>query len=344
MGIYMRVFSVFLCVCAVQFFICSTESRAAAKVHKIKPKYIRSIEVGVSGSPFGTITDIFIDDKSDEVFFLDNTWRRVVITSLDGTFLHEFPYKDAGLGMAPNAIVVADDGKIYIAEERRLVVTRYNGKFLKEMDLSLVPGELVIQSMGIEGDMLYLGDVVGKRVVVVDRKTEKFVKEYDKGFARNVNIVLSKDTIFALDLATFGVYKVDRKDGKPRGRFGRISSLEGGFSMPTDIAIDRKNKRIIVVDLNRVAVIIFDYDGVVLGEFGGDRMFISLRAIAVADDGRIYISDGSPSVRVFKAIDVYAEEEEEDIFVEDEAQDTGFDEGIDLGGYVDVGEDAPEIY
>ena len=155
--------------------------------------------------------------------------------------------------------------------------------------------------------------------------------------------MLSKDTIFALDPSTFGVYKVDRKDGKPRGRFGKISSLEGGFSMPTDIAIDRKNKRIIVVDINRVAVIIFGYDGAVLGEFGGDRMFISLRAIAVDDDGRIYISDGSPSIRVFEAVDIYAEEEE-DIFVEDEAQDTGFDEGIDLGGYVGVGEDAPEIY
>lgn len=338
----MRVFVVFLCVCMVQFFIWSPESQAV--IRKIKPKYIRSINVDISGDKFGKISDIFVDNENSEIFFLDYTRRRVVITSTEGTFLYEFRYKDAGLASPPQAIVVADDGNIYLAEEQRLVVARYNGKFLKEFDLSSIPGEFSLRSMVLEGDMLYLGDIVGHRVIVLDRKKEKFVKEYSKGFGQNVYIVLSEDMIYALDPATFGVYMVDRKTGKSRGRFGKVSSLIGGFSMPIDIAIDKKNKRIIVTDLNRVAVILFDYEGTILGEFGGDTMFLSLTAVAVGDDGRIYLSDGSLSVRVFDAIDIYAEEEAEDIYVEDEAQDIGFDEDLDLGGYVGLSEDAPEIY
>lgn len=341
-GAYMRLFVVFLCTCVVQFFIWTTESQAT--LLKIKPKYIRSIYVNVSGQGFNNVTDIFVDRKNDEIFLLDYTLRRVVIISTEGTFLFDFSYKDAGLSMPPHAIAVADDGNIYMAEGSRMVVTKYNGKFLKELDLSSIQGKFYFESLEIEGDKLYIGDAASNRVIVMNRKTQKVVREYKKGFGKNMNIVMSEDVIYSLDLSTFGVYMVDRKTGKPLGRFGKVSSLTGGFSMPVDIAIDRKNKRIIVTDVNRVAVVIFDYDGNVVGEFGGDRMFTSLRSLAVGDDGRIYISDGTKAIRVFEAIDVQAYEDEEIEEVEpydptDLSDDLGFGER-----FVDLNEGAPEVY
>ena len=183
----MRMVLVFLSVFMVSLFVCSVESEAT--LLQIKPRYIRSIDVSVSGDRFGNISDIFVDNGNNEVFFLDYTGKRVVITSTEGTFLYEFSYKDAGLAGFPKSIVVAEDGNIYIAEELRMVVVRYNGKFLKEFDLSAIPGKFSLRSMVIEGDLLFLGDIVGDRVLVLYRKTEKLVREYNKGFGSNVKSI-----------------------------------------------------------------------------------------------------------------------------------------------------------
>lgn len=264
-------------------------------------RYLFSIDAKISGDPFYGVTDIFADNKNNELYFVDEGNKRVVIADMDGTFLYKFNYTEAGIKKPPSGIATAGDGNIYIAEDKRVIVADYRGVYNHDMNLSTIPDieKLVIQSIGIRDDYLYLG--CGDRIIVMDRKEERFIKEFKEGFGKNANIALDEGGIFILDSAVFSVFHLDI-NGKPLGRFGRISGLAGGFSMTADIAVDKKNGLVIVVDINRIAVIFFDRDGNFVFEIGGPEVFRWPRAVAVDDYNRVYVSDGTNLVRVFEIV------------------------------------------
>lgn len=267
-------------------------------------QYLFSIDAMVSGQPFGGIGAILIDNKNSELYALDDGNRRLVITNLEGVFLYQFSYIDAGIKNMPIGIAAADDGKIYIAEEKRVVVTDYRGMYDHDMTLSSIPdlNKLNIQSIDIEGDTVYLGESVIGRVIVMDRKKEVFVTQFKEGMGKNIFLKLDNNGIFIRDSALFSVFRLS-KNGKPLGSFGKISGLAGGFSMTVDMAVERKKGWVIVLDTNRVATIFFDREGNFLFEFGGSDIFLWPRAVAADDEGRIYVTDGSGKIRVFQIIE-----------------------------------------
>lgn len=105
-----------------------------------------------------------------------------------------------------------------------------------------------------------------------------------------------------LDPATFSVYHFT-KEGRFLAKFGKVSSLLGGFSMATAMDVDDEKRRIFVVDTNRMMVIAFDWEGTPLYEFGGPRMFRWPRALAVGRGGRIYVADNTGVIRVFEVVE-----------------------------------------
>ena len=92
-------------------------------------------------------------------------------------------------------------------------------------------------------------------------------------------------------------------DGNPIGRFGKISGLAGGFSMPAGIDVDSAGGRIAVVDMNRLAIVYFDREGNFLYEFGGSDIFSWPSEVALDSRGRVYVGDASGLVRVFAIIE-----------------------------------------
>ena len=71
------------------------------------------------------------------------------------------------------SIAVGDDDVIYVAGEEVITVVRYNGTYVKDLDLSSIPGAdgIVVKSMAVKGANLYVGDGgKQKRVIVMDRK------------------------------------------------------------------------------------------------------------------------------------------------------------------------------
>lgn len=267
-------------------------------------KYLFSINAIASGYPFQGVQDIFIDNKNNELYALDSSNRRVVITDMEGTFLYQFKYADAGIKSTPREIAVGDDNLIYLAEEKRIVVATYKGMYKKDLNLSNVPDadKMVIQSMAIEGDRLYIGDSGNGRIVVMDRGKEVFITQFEEGFGKNIYIALDDDGIYVRDPALFSVFHLN-KDGRFLERFGIVSGLAGGFSMIVDMTVDRKNGRVIVVDTNRIAVIFFDRNGKFLFEFGGAEIFKWPSAVAADARGRIYVSDSTNKIRVFEVIE-----------------------------------------
>lgn len=289
---YIGIFLPFLCI-----LLWSPLSAMGATI-----QYLFSIDAMASGQPFGGVSALLIDNKNSELYALDDGNRRLVITNLEGVFLYQFTYTDAGIKNMPIGIAAADDGKIYIAEENRVVVTDYRGMYDHGMALSTIPDadKINIQSIAIDGNTVYLGAV--GRLVVMDRTKEVFITQFKEGMGKNIFLKLGANEIFIRDSALFSVFRLS-KDGKPLGSFGRVSGLAGGFSMTVDMAVERKKGWVIVLDTNRVATIFFDIEGNFLFEFGGPELFKWPRAVEADDEGRIYVTDGTGKIRVFQIIE-----------------------------------------
>ena len=265
-------------------------------------QYLFSIDVMASGQPFVGVSALLIDNKNSELYALDDGNRRLVIMNLEGVFLYQFTYTDAGIKNMPIGIAVADDGKIYIAEGKRVVVVDYRGMYDHDMSLSTIPdaNEINIQSVAIDGNTVYLGTV--GRVVMMDKKEEKFIAEFKEGLGQNNYIAMDYNGMYIRDPGALIIFHL-AKDGKVLGHFGKISGLAGGFSMTVDMAVERKKGWVIVLDINRAATIFFDREGNFLFEFGGPELFKWPRAVAADDEGRIYVTDGTGKIRVFQIIE-----------------------------------------
>ncbi|MBI3753362.1 MAG: OmpA family protein [Deltaproteobacteria bacterium] len=294
-------------------------SAANAEPIPVRLRYLFGFNAKTSGAPLGWVDRILVDDDRSEVYLLDNGNKRIVITDTDGVFLYAFNHADAGIKDTPRDIALdPQKGDIYIAEAKRIVVASYRGMFKRVVDLSNIPDskKLDIQSIFITSvnlsasaqageNLIYIGDG-GKQRVVVISTDGKFIHEFGKkeGIENNVkSLYVNEKGITFVDPAAFGVFHFS-PEGKFQSRFGAVSSLFGGFSMPVGMAVDDKKERILVVDTNRMMVIVFDWNGAPLFEFGGPNMFLWPRSVAVSSKyGRIYVADNTGIIRVFEAIE-----------------------------------------
>lgn len=272
-------------------------------------RYLRSIDAKGSGYPLSNITRLFFDDFHKELYIMDDNAGRSVITDDWGIPLHTFKYYvDANLNReSPVTGIAADrEGNVYMAEEKRVVVLDYRGKYRRDIDLSVIPDSAsrAIQSITVDKESrLYVG--MNKKLAVLDRE-EKFLfqitSDKNANFLNAASVAADKDGIYILDTALFRVFRFNR-EGKYISAFGQISSLPGGFSMPVSITVDERRGWVIVVDTNRYAVIFFDREGNYLFEFGGPELFNWPHAIAVNNKGWIYVADATQKIRVFTVIE-----------------------------------------
>lgn len=277
----------------------------------VRVKRLYGFDARLSGRPFGWVDQIHIDDVNDEVYLLDGNNKRIVVTNVIGSYLFHFDYTLAGIKNPSAFTVDSMSGEIYVAENDRIAVLNYRGEFQGNFNLSQIPDNkrLSVQSLSIvkgdDGDLLYIGDNVNRRILVFTTEG-KYVRTYGnaKWVGNNIKgMVIGEKRIFWLDSTGFSVKSVDL-DGTHKKSFGRISSLLGGFSMPSGMTVDLVRKRIIVVDSNRMMVIVFNYDGEILFEFGGPRLFTWPRTVAVDKHGHIFVADNRGTIRVFQAIPV----------------------------------------
>jgi sugar lactone lactonase YvrE len=269
-------------------------------------KYLFSIDGKTTGIEFRTLNSLYLDDPAKELYVLDLGNNRVVITDLEGTPLYNFTlFKTKEV--IPADIVVDEKGRVLVAGGSGVAIFDYRGKFQRYMDLSSVPERenLGIQSIAMDGDgNIYLG-APGRaaRIVTLD-STGAFISQIEaRGRFINVKgLTVTDNSLTFLDSGKFTVWRLD-KEGNEVVRFGKLSSLLGGFSQPVGLAVDEKRERILVVDSNRLMVVIFDLEGNPLFEFGGPRMFRGPRTLAVDARGRIYVADGTGIIRVFEVVE-----------------------------------------
>lgn len=274
----------------------------------IRLKYLYGFNGEMSGSPFQWIDKILIDDTHNEVYILDTNNRRMVVTDTNGMYIAQFRYENASIKMPLDLAVDPETGEIYVAEPNRVAILNYRGVFQRNVNITALPsdgkGNYSIQSIYLDkqNGLLYIGSTGAVSVITLDGKLVRSIGKKD-GIDSNVkSLKLNDGEIIFIDASTFSVYRFG-EDGKRGLKFGKVSSLLGGFSMISDMAVDIKKDRIIVLDTNRMMVVVFDWKGNALYEFGGPNVFLWPRSVAIDGDGRYYVADNTGVLRVFDVVE-----------------------------------------
>ena len=279
----------------------------------IRLKYLFGFDGSVSGKPLAWVDQILVDNERGEVYLLDKSNRRIVVADFAGVYLYQIKFSDANL-TSPSAIELDQrNGDIYAAEQGRIVQLSYIGVYKSDVDLSRISDKdkLNIQSIRLvpdaagKGATLYIGEGGKGRLILINLNGD-VIKEFGRGqgIGNNVkDIYVDNDNIAFIDPSSFSILRFSH-DGALKKQFGTLSSLLGGFSMPSGLYVDGVMRRIYVVDVNRMMVIVFDWDGNPLYEFGGPQIFSWPRAVAVDKNGHIYVADNSGTVRVFEVVEV----------------------------------------
>jgi len=296
-------------ICVTALLLLFDNNCRAAELIQIRLKHLFAFDAIMSGTPLKWVDKITIDNQRDEIYLLDKSNKRIIITDTSGVYLSQIRYESAGIKSPLSLDIDPPTGNIYVAERGRIAVLNYRGNYLYDIDLSSIPDydKLSIQSIDLDHDkrLIFIGENQKGRIIVISLDGS-FVKQFGKENGIDSNVasihVTDKDISF-IDASTFSVYMLSRAGGPRKLKFGKVSSLLGGFSMLSDLAIDKKKKRLIVMDTNRMMVIVFDWNGNTLFEFGSPTMFSWPRAVAIDGDGHFYIADNTGKVNAIQVVE-----------------------------------------
>ncbi len=267
-------------------------------------RFVGIYDAKSSGVRLRYASKLFYDIHNDEIYILDRFRRTIFIINPQGAVLYSIDIDSSNIGMLPVDFAVDKSGDIYVLENKRLAVLDYRGVYKGDVDISEAARGEEVQSFALSSEgLVYLG--LRNRVVVIDSEgtVQREIKASEEAPFKNVKeIVVMGDEFYVLDPPAFKVYRFS-KDGVFLSRFGKLSGLAGGFSMPVDMTIVPKSGRIAVLDANRFAVIIFNRDGEFYTEYGGTSQLPRPNAVTFDTRGRFYVAVRTGLVRVFEFVD-----------------------------------------
>jgi len=308
-----------------------TQPRIAEPRHKVEPavqqetgavtihpeniyfKAIKILDKDERGNPLRYPSTVFYDPIMHEIYVIDS--GRVLIFDADYAMLLSFG-KGRGVG-APQGIYVDAEGRVYVCQaqdgnkpprltilnpalfvEQEIFLNDINGaaNFIPERialgrdsTIYLVgpntrPGVLVLDSQGNFLRWLQAGDPQpDKRTVGL--RNAVFVKDIE---------IDDQGRIYLLSEDTSKIY-VYSPEEEFLFSFGQKGGSSGKTSRPRGLSLDRKRQLIYVVDYMRHTILIYDFNGTYLTEFGGigysEGWFYYPNDIAVDDQGRTIIAD-----------------------------------------------------
>ncbi len=220
-------------------------------VGKKKQKYRRL------GKPYGVAV------SGDKIYVADTGQKAVLVIDLkEKTFSQLAGDEGPGRVKTPINIAIDKDGHKYVADMGRAKVLVYDAKdaFVRAFGLK---DQFKPSDVAVWGNRLYVCDVKGHEIEVLDRRSGKVLSKIGKAgsepghFVFPTNMALdAKGNIYVTDTANFRVQKFSPK-GKLLGSFGTAGDTFGTFTRPKGVAVDPKG-RIYVVDAAFENVQIFD--------------------------------------------------------------------------------------
>ena len=161
----------------------------------------------------------------------------------------------------PVDVAVADDGMIYVADNKRAVIVVFD----KDEKFSTVFGrkDLMPIALAVHGDRLYVCDMTGHSVEVLDRLTGKTigvigkVGDGDGEFRLPLGVATdTKGNVYVVDLMRCRVQKFS-PDGAYLAGVGTTGDYPGAFVRPKHISVDAAGN-LYVVDAAFQNVQMFD--------------------------------------------------------------------------------------
>ncbi len=215
--------------------------------------------------------------------------------------------QDTGQFNDPSAIAVNDDGTLFVVDSRnnRIQLFDLRGKFLKsvggfgfEPDQFDMPSDIWVKSLL----NIYVADYNNRRLQRYDRQMNylaelvsdpNWSEEYRFGEVLSCALN-SQNDLFILDHLENKVIKLNR-NGQPERFFGTYESGQGELQEPIQLDI-LKNQWVIISDISRKAIIIFDFFGTFIRAVNFPQ-FIHPAGLATDDRLGILIADeGAKSI------------------------------------------------
>jgi len=149
----------------------------------------------------------------------------------------------------------------------------------------------------------YVADVALKRIMVYDQ-SDRFIKSFgEQGQFKPVDVAVSKDKLYVLDIEEHEVEILDKNKGELLGTVGEPGAGEGQLFKPTNLTLDREGN-LYVTDTLNCRIVKYDPQGDFVFSFGecGDNLgsFVRPKGLAVDENGYIYVVDAAfENVQIF---------------------------------------------
>jgi sugar lactone lactonase YvrE len=190
----------------------------------------------------------------------------------------------------PINITIGEDGTRYITDTDReqIVVLDSRDRFVRAIGN---PGQFKPVDVAIDGNKLYVTDIMHHRIVVIDRLSGDELFEFgnagsDPGqLFHPTNLAVGSDgTIYVTDTSNFRVQQFEA-DGTFIREIGALGTTFGHFARPKGITLD-EDDNIYVVDAAFQNIQILAPDGAPLMAFGGpgpDKWNVSMPTVVKVD-------------------------------------------------------------
>jgi len=200
-------------------------------------------------------------DEADRIYVGQFKSPRIQVFDAQGKFLRKIDASTAGVNVAPLALALDKEGKIYAAnQDGKILVLGQDGKLIKSFGGPGGADGFLSYPKGIalSGDQIYVSDTNNGRVQIfnLDGKLLKVVRGSELKVQMPTGISVAEDgTIFLVD--SFGS-QVNAYDNK----FSLLSSTgskgsgDGELNFPVGIAVDNYGK-LVVADMANDRVSVF---------------------------------------------------------------------------------------
>lgn len=251
---------------------------ALAQAPAIPATFVRNVSIPGQSETIVRPTAMHYDRFHDELFVADFGHNRIVIFTPGGAYKYDFPMS-GGL-TSPMDLTTDPAGYIYVLGtvpgQRVLQCFDYDGVALYRVpvptEIAGTPVELRSVVCGDDG-VLYALDHPGRRILVLDR-FEGMQRWYsvnpdaagaDGMFGLGTMAIMGETLL--IPVPTAGTVLRMGTDGSLQGNLGTFGTKTGSLNFPVaaEVAADG---RVLVLDMNRFCVVVFDGDRIT-GEFGG---------------------------------------------------------------------------
>lgn len=198
----------------------------------------------------------------------------------------------------PVDVAIADDGYIYVADNERNAILVYNPQERYETAYGRQGMRPV--SVAVSGERLYVCDLAGQRVEIMNRRTGEKIGEF--GGAGDANgqfrVPLSVDVdrggyVYVSDMMRSRIQKFTG-DGEYVGAFGELGDYAGSFARPKQLAVDNDGI-VYVIDAAFQNVQMFNDEFSLLMSFGSAGNYPGAMnlpvGVCVSDEGIEYFKD-----------------------------------------------------